>query len=231
MPKTNKLFRDSSEELQSIYVSQSKVNTEIAISAIFTPVSYSDPILPPLPLPCLYYNGVGMVLQVCHLLLVHLMIIKFRTLKQATLKDSTETKIGILRRDTVSSESVTYILSPSFLIAWLLIGPIIFSGLGAFSSPFVAAWFAQLPRWSFHFLTSLGITMMSNTILLIFFLKLRCQDGMHIWCCPTLQIFTVYFCLLQSGEIIPGKTPNSDKIFGYLQALLSSLSVLKWKWP
>jgi hypothetical protein len=53
---------------------------------------------------------------------------------------------------------------------------IIFSGLGAFTSPFIATQFAQLPRWSFNFLVSLGIAM-SNVFSLISVFKLKRQDG------------------------------------------------------
>ncbi|KAF8813139.1 MFS general substrate transporter [Phlegmacium glaucopus] len=83
----------------------------------------------------------------------------------ATLKDNAETKMGLLH--------AAY-------------------GLGAFASPLVATQFAQLPHWSFHFLSSLGIAI-SNTILLISVFKLKRQDE----------------CLLQAGEIIPDKNPNS----------------------
>jgi len=66
------------------------------------------------------------------------------------------------------------------LFALLLIGPPIhLSGLGAFASPLVATQFAQLPRWSFHFLASLGIAV-SNTFLLTAVFKLKHQDGTYI---------------------------------------------------
>jgi hypothetical protein len=68
----------------------------------------------------------------------------------------------------------------SFLhIVLLLIGQIIFSGLGAFTSPFIATQFSQLPRWSFNFLVSLGMAM-TNVIFLISIFKLKRQDGTHI---------------------------------------------------
>ena len=50
-------------------------------------------------------------------------------------------------------------------------------GLGIFTSPFVATQFAQLPRWSFNFLVSLGIAII-NVIFLVSVFKLKCQDGM-----------------------------------------------------
>ncbi|KAG8931624.1 hypothetical protein FRC02_002446 [Tulasnella sp. 418] len=48
-------------------------------------------------------------------------------------------------------------------------------GLGAFSSPLVATQFAQRPRWSFHFLVSLGISVI-NTVILVAVFKLKRQD-------------------------------------------------------
>ncbi|KAI0350646.1 MFS general substrate transporter [Trametes cingulata] len=48
-------------------------------------------------------------------------------------------------------------------------------GVGAFSAPLVATQFAQLSRWSFHFLVSLGIAI-SNTILLIAVFRFKDQD-------------------------------------------------------
>ena len=53
---------------------------------------------------------------------------------------------------------------------------IIFLGLGAFTSPFIATQFAQLPHWSFNFLVCLGIAM-SNVIFLISVFKLKPQNG------------------------------------------------------
>ncbi|OCH86755.1 MFS general substrate transporter [Obba rivulosa] len=48
-------------------------------------------------------------------------------------------------------------------------------GLGAFASPLVATRFSQLPRWSFHYLTSLGISIV-NIILLIAVFRFKNQD-------------------------------------------------------
>lgn len=53
------------------------------------------------------------------------------------------------------------------------------TGLGAFASPLVATQFAQLPRWSFHFLVSLGISI-SNVIILVLVFKFKDQDGKSI---------------------------------------------------
>ncbi|KIM47167.1 hypothetical protein M413DRAFT_16581 [Hebeloma cylindrosporum] len=66
-------------------------------------------------------------------------------------------------------------------------------GLGAFASPLAATQFAQLPRWSFQFLVSLGVAV-SNTIILVIVFKLKNQDD----------------CLEEAGEIIPEKTAESE---------------------
>ena len=110
--------------------------------------------------------------------------------------------------------------SLSFILYVLLpIGQNIFSGLGAFTSPFIATQFAQLPHWSFHFLVSLGIAMTNSTFLICVF-KLKHQDGTYIWYHSSSIIFFTkhhlydcfkpFFpvCLSQAGEIIPEKDPT-----------------------
>ncbi|KAF9528651.1 MFS general substrate transporter [Crepidotus variabilis] len=84
----------------------------------------------------------------------------------ATLKNNPETKMGVLH--------AAY-------------------GLGAFAAPLVATQFAGLPRWSFHFLTSLGLAV-SNSILLILVFKLKRQDE----------------CLTSAGEVIPETSAGQD---------------------
>jgi len=49
-------------------------------------------------------------------------------------------------------------------------------GLGALVSPLVATQFAQLHRWSFHYLVTLAVALL-NTILLICIFKFKTQDG------------------------------------------------------
>ncbi|QRV90753.1 major facilitator superfamily transporter [Ceratobasidium sp. AG-Ba] len=49
-------------------------------------------------------------------------------------------------------------------------------GAGAFIAPLVATQFAQLPRWSFHYLTSLGLALLNAGILFAVF-KLKSQNG------------------------------------------------------
>jgi len=48
-------------------------------------------------------------------------------------------------------------------------------GVGALSSPLVATQFAQMPRWSFHYLTSLGVAL-ANTIFLVAVIRFRTQE-------------------------------------------------------
>ncbi|KJA21447.1 hypothetical protein HYPSUDRAFT_67788 [Hypholoma sublateritium FD-334 SS-4] len=69
-------------------------------------------------------------------------------------------------------------------------------GLGAFLAPLAATHFAQIHRWNFHFLISLGIAV-SNTILLIVVFKLKTQDE----------------CLALAGEIIPERVEGEDGTF------------------
>ncbi|CAE6433650.1 unnamed protein product [Rhizoctonia solani] len=47
-------------------------------------------------------------------------------------------------------------------------------GAGAFIAPLVATQFAQIPRWSFHYLTSLGISLV-NSLALFYVFRLRQQ--------------------------------------------------------
>lgn len=54
-----------------------------------------------------------------------------------------------------------------------------FKGLGAFCAPLVSTQFAQLPRWSFHYLVSLGLSLI-NTVLLVSVFRLRRQDGKRL---------------------------------------------------
>ncbi|KAG9074559.1 hypothetical protein FRC06_010606 [Ceratobasidium sp. 370] len=52
-------------------------------------------------------------------------------------------------------------------------------GAGAFVAPLVATQFAQLPRWSFHYLTSLGLAVINAIALLVVF-RLRPQDDSNV---------------------------------------------------
>ncbi|KAJ7832081.1 major facilitator superfamily domain-containing protein [Mycena olivaceomarginata] len=48
-------------------------------------------------------------------------------------------------------------------------------GAGALVAPIVATQFSQLPRWSFHYLASLGVAI-TNTLILSFVFRLKTQD-------------------------------------------------------
>ncbi|KAF9051744.1 MFS general substrate transporter [Panaeolus papilionaceus] len=67
-------------------------------------------------------------------------------------------------------------------------------GLGAFAAPLVATQFAQLPRWSFHFLVSLGVSVL-NTIVLVMVFRFQGQDE----------------CLTEAGEVVPERTSASEE--------------------
>lgn len=84
----------------------------------------------------------------------------------ATLKDNPEAKMGILH--------AAY-------------------GVGALAAPLVATQFAQLHRWSFHYIVSLGLAT-ANTIVLGVIFRLKNQDD----------------CLLQAGETIAQKVAGED---------------------
>ncbi|CAE6407509.1 unnamed protein product [Rhizoctonia solani] len=55
-----------------------------------------------------------------------------------------------------------------------------FYGAGAFISPLVATQFAQLPRWSFHYLSSLGVAVVNATALLVVFRFRRQHEVMGL---------------------------------------------------
>ncbi|KAG6857075.1 hypothetical protein H0H87_010040, partial [Tephrocybe sp. NHM501043] len=62
-------------------------------------------------------------------------------------------------------------------------------GAGALCSPLVSTQFAQLHRWSFHFLVSLGLAVV-NTAVLVGIFKFKTQDE----------------CLVEAGQVIPERT-------------------------
>jgi hypothetical protein len=69
-------------------------------------------------------------------------------------------------------------------------------GLGALASPLSATQFAQLPRWSFHFLVSLGVALL-NTVSLVITVKGRSLEGVY---CPAQQgwRFIILLAVLRS---------------------------------
>ena len=54
-----------------------------------------------------------------------------------------------------------------------------FKGLGALLAPLVSTHFAQIPRWSFHYLTSLGLAVL-NTASLVLAFRGRALKGIFI---------------------------------------------------
>ncbi|KAI0298683.1 major facilitator superfamily domain-containing protein [Multifurca ochricompacta] len=66
-------------------------------------------------------------------------------------------------------------------------------GVGALASPLVATQFAQLHRWSFHYLTSLGVATL-NTVFLVCVFKFKTQDE----------------CLAEIGQAAEEKEKDSD---------------------
>ncbi|KAH6917868.1 major facilitator superfamily domain-containing protein [Coprinopsis sp. MPI-PUGE-AT-0042] len=66
-------------------------------------------------------------------------------------------------------------------------------GLGAFASPLVATQFATMPRWSFHFLVSLGLAV-SNSLFVIYVFRLKDQET----------------CLRKAGEPVAGHANGHD---------------------
>ncbi|KAF8966644.1 major facilitator superfamily domain-containing protein [Flammula alnicola] len=90
-------------------------------------------------------------------------------------------------------------------------------GFGLLIAPFVSTQFAQLPRWSFHFLVSLGLSL-SNTAVQISIFKFKSLDGKCPCTCsflvPSLYscrlILTYLACLEQGGEPAPEKAPDGE---------------------
>lgn len=88
------------------------------------------------------------------------------------------------------------------------------SGLGAMISPLAATQFAQIPRWSFHFLCSCGIAIL-NTIFLLVVFRGKTQDG---WYTQRLyQLSSIKYlswftkeCLIAIGQPV-GETSTSSQ--------------------
>jgi hypothetical protein len=97
------------------------------------------------------------------------------------------------------------------------------AGAGALASPLVATQFAQLPRWSFHYLVSLVIAS-SNTAFLIAIFRFKNQEGAaSCYLSPHPQpISTLTECLTQIGQAAgePGTSEN-----GKMRQILSLKAV------
>ncbi|KAG5642083.1 hypothetical protein DXG03_003636 [Asterophora parasitica] len=74
-------------------------------------------------------------------------------------------------------------------------------GAGALCSPLVATQFAQQKHWSFHYLTSLGLSLV-NTLVLILAFKFKRQDE----------------CLRETGQVIPEISRDENNAFKQILA-------------
>ncbi|KAJ2915494.1 hypothetical protein MD484_g4896, partial [Candolleomyces efflorescens] len=79
-------------------------------------------------------------------------------------------------------------------------------GLGAFGSPLVATQFAQMERWSFHYLVSLGLAVL-NTLIMILVFRFKSQE----------------VCLKAGGESVGVVTDDSGK--GKFRQIMTNKSV------
>ncbi|TFY65817.1 hypothetical protein EVG20_g5273 [Dentipellis fragilis] len=70
------------------------------------------------------------------------------------------------------------------------------TGTGALTAPLVSTQFAQLPRWSFHYLVSLGVACMNTCTLLAVF-RLKMQDD----------------CLREVGEVVAERGQSKDNVY------------------
>lgn len=68
------------------------------------------------------------------------------------------------------------------------------TGAGALVAPLVSTQFSQLPRWSFHYLASLGIAL-SNTVMLIAVFRFKTQEGRRQT--PGIDFCIDTYCILQ----------------------------------
>ena len=84
----------------------------------------------------------------------------------ASYKDSAAAKMGILHAAYGKDTFILHHCSASRGC----------SGTGALAAPLVATQFAQLHRWSFHYLASFGFAAL-NTVLLVCVFKFKTQDG------------------------------------------------------
>ncbi|KAA1469643.1 MFS general substrate transporter [Dentipellis sp. KUC8613] len=77
-------------------------------------------------------------------------------------------------------------------------------GTGALAAPLVSTQFAQLPRWSFHYLVSLGVACMNTCTLLAVF-RLKMQDD----------------CLREVGEEVAERGQSKDNVYKQILRLKS----------
>jgi len=89
--------------------------------------------------------------------------------------------------------------------------PYFLSGVGALSAPLIATRFAQMPRWPFQYLTSLGLSIANVTALVIVF-KLKTQDGIPVNEILSPRTFDLVFCpvLLEKNGHPPAEASTSQ---------------------
>jgi fucose permease len=119
----------------------------------------------------------------------------------ANYKDNASTKMGILH--AAYGKGLLYVSCVDLNLL----------GAGALVSPLVATQFAQLHRWSFHYLTSLAVATL-NTILLVCIFKFKTQDGelnlIYIENVSNLTFCRDSECLAQIGQA----TEENDAVGG-----------------
>lgn len=85
----------------------------------------------------------------------------------ASLHEHASEKMGVLH--AIYGEYITCVHLP-FIPSNLNLG------VGALTAPLVSTQFSQHPRWSFHFLVSLGISVI-NTIVLVLIFRNKSLEG------------------------------------------------------
>ncbi len=122
----------------------------------------------------------------------------------ANYKDNAAEKMGILHAAYGKGYPCSILVILSLSIWWLSI-----TGAGALVSPLIATQFAQLHRWSFHYLISLAVATL-NTVLLICIFRFKTQDGEFTFFCLFENIPNHMFdrhteCLAQIGQTVEEK--------------------------
>ncbi|KAF7319043.1 MFS domain-containing protein [Mycena chlorophos] len=115
---------------------------------------------PPFPVFVISFgiNGLGNAIQVRPLCDIHP-----QKLKQPLQNAQTNTYVASLGKN---SEFYMGLLHASY-------------GAGALSSPLIATQFASMPRWSFHYLVSLGLAVLNVTVLTLTFRFRSLEDSLH----------------------------------------------------
>ena len=90
------------------------------------------------------------------------------------------------------------------------------AGAGALCSPLIATQFSQLPRWSFHFLASLGVAFL-NIVLLITVFRLKTQDRKYFSIVFLEPSYIHSECLAQIG--MPPREKDASETSHFRQML------------